>query len=180
MENPLVGVEECYKVPNPARRSFVWRENGRFFRLECKENNARRFLLCSAIDTEGKKHRLLFPERRGFSNGWVLLAGKIIGLGLKPSKEKKPVRNTTTEPTKEEGKEMRYLSKNKVFYEGRLGVKEEDKEGNSMENAVWVDVGDCVSGEELGTLQFYLIGMWKTKPNPLPAAKEVEVWAIAA
>ena len=136
MENLLAGVEECCKIPTPVRRSFVWRENERFFRLECKENIAGRFLLCSAIDPEGKKHRLFFPEGRGFLNGWVLLAGKIRGLGLKPSKEQKPVRNTTTEPTKEEGKEMKYLSKNKVFYGGRLGVKEEDKGGSSVENAV--------------------------------------------
>ena len=83
MENLLVGVEECCKVPHPARRSFVWRENGRLFRLERRENNAGRFLLCSAIDAEGKKHRLFFSEGKGFLNGWVLLAGKIRGVGLK-------------------------------------------------------------------------------------------------
>ena len=53
------------------------------------------------------------------------------------------------EPTKEEGKEMKYLSKNKVFYGGRLGVKEEDKGGSSVENTVSMDAGDCVSGEAL-------------------------------
>ena len=47
---------------------------------------------------------------------------------------------------------MKYLNKIKVFSGGRLGVKEEDKGGNSVENAVWVDVGDCVSSEALGTL----------------------------
>ena len=49
-----------------------------------------------------------------------------------------------------------------------------------MENAVWVDASDCVSGEALGTLQFCLIGKWKTKPYPLPAAREVEAWVKAA
>ena len=83
MKNLLVGVEECCKVPHPARRSFVLRENARLFRPECKENNAGRFLLCSTIDAEGKKHRLFFSEGKGFLNGWVLLAGKIRGVGLK-------------------------------------------------------------------------------------------------
>ena len=81
-----------------------------------------------------------------------MLAGKIRGLGLKPLKEKKPVRNTTTEPTKEKGKEMKFLSKNKVFYGGRLGVKEEDKGGSNVENAVWMDADDYVFGEALVTL----------------------------
>ena len=43
-------------------------------------------------------------------------------------------------------------------------------------HAVWVDVEDCVYGKALGPLQFCLIGKWKTKPEPYPAAKEVEVW----
>ena len=90
MKNLLVGVEECCKDFAPARRSFVWRENGRIFRLECRENNARRFLLCSAIDAEGEKHMLFFSEGRGFLNGWALLAEKIRGLGLKPSRRKNP------------------------------------------------------------------------------------------
>ena len=61
-------------------------------------------------------------------NGWVLLAGKIRGLGLKHSKEKKPVRNTTAKPTKEEGKEMKYLSKNKVFMGDILELRKRIKE----------------------------------------------------
>ena len=84
------------------------------------------------------------------------------------------MRNTTSEPTKEEGKEMKYLNKNKVFSAGRLGVKEEDKGSISVENTVWVDAGDCVSSEALGILQFCLIRTWKTKLDPLSTAKEVE------
>ena len=45
-----------------------------------------------------------------------------------------------------------------------------------MESAVWLDVGDCVYGQELGSLQFCLIGKWKIKPDPHPAAKVMEVW----
>ena len=43
-----------------------------------------------------------------------------------------------------------------------------------MEDAVWVDSGDSICGEALGTLQFCLIGTWKTKPDPLSVVKEVE------
>ena len=62
MNKLLMGVEECCRVFVPDSRPFVWRENGRSFRLESNENNAGRFLLCSVTDGEGKKHRLVFPE----------------------------------------------------------------------------------------------------------------------
>ena len=180
MNNLLMGVEEYCKVSVPARRSFVRRENGRFFRLECRENNAGRFLLLSATDVEGKKHRLFFPEGRSFLNGWALLAEKIRGLGLKPLQEKKPMRNTTAESTKEEGKENKRLSKNKVLSGGHPDVKVADEGGSSVENAVWVDAGDCLSENALGILQFCLIEKWKTKHEPILAAKEVEAWVREA
>ena len=41
---------------------------------------------------------------------------------------------------------------------------------------MWMDVGDCVFGKEMGPLQFCLVGKWKTKPNPFLAAKVMEVW----
>ena len=64
--NLLKNVEECRNASTPVSRSLVWRENGRLFRLECKENKDGRFHLCSAKDVEGKKHRLFFPEGRVF------------------------------------------------------------------------------------------------------------------
>ena len=135
-----------------------------------------RFLLCSATDVEGIKHRLVFPEGRGFLNGWALLAEKIRGLGFKSLQENKPMRVATTESTKGEGKESTCLSKNKVIFRGHSAPKVGDEGGSSMENAVWVDVGDCVSGKVLGSLQHCLIGKRKTKPEPFPTAKEVEAW----
>ena len=174
MHNILMGVEECCKVSVLARRSFVWRENERFFRLECRENNVGRFLLCSDTDVEGKKHRLFFLEGRGFLNGWALLAEKIRGLGLKPLQEKKPMRNTTAEPTKEEGKENKYLSKNKVLYGGHPDVKA----ATWKMRFGWMLV--TVSGKVLGILQFCLIGKWKTKLEPIPTVKEVEAWVREA
>ena len=63
------------------------------------------------------------------------------------------MRNTTTEPTKEEGKENKRLNENKVLYGGNPNVKAVDEGGNSVENVVWVDVGgDYVFGRALGIL----------------------------
>ena len=55
-------------------------------------------------------------------------------------------------------------------------LKEEEVVGSSMESAVCLDVGNCVVGKELGSLQFCLIGKWKIKPDPHPTAKVMEVW----
>ena len=60
--NLMRNVDECRNASIPAGRSVVWREHGRFYRLERKENHDGRFLLCSAKDVEGKKHWLVFPE----------------------------------------------------------------------------------------------------------------------
>ena len=45
-----------------------------------------------------------------------------------------------------------------------------------MDSAVWLDVGDCVYGKEMGSLQSCLIGKWKKNPDPYPAVEEMEVW----
>ena len=124
MNKLLLGVEECCRVFVPARRRpFEWRENGRYFRLESKENSAGRFLLCSVTDAEGKRHRLVFLEGRGILNGWTLLAEKIRGLGFKALPEKKPMRIVTKELSKGEEKEWTSLSKNKVTWGDSIGSR---------------------------------------------------------
>ena len=45
-----------------------------------------------------------------------------------------------------------------------------------MDNTVWVDVGDCGSEKALGILQWCLIGKWKTRAEPFPREKMVEIW----
>ena len=86
------------------------------------------------------------------------------------------MRIATTEPSKGGEKKWTSLSKNKITCGEQSALKDEDVGGSSVENAVWVDVGDCIYGKTLGPLQFCLIGKWKTKPEPYPTAKEVEAW----
>ena len=50
-------------------RGLEWRENGRRYSLELKKNDARRFLLCSVADADGKKYHLFFLEGNGLING---------------------------------------------------------------------------------------------------------------
>ena len=162
LSNLRRNVDECRNASIPAGRSVVWRENGRLYRLERKENQNGRFLLCSAKDVEGKKHRLFFPEGRGFVNGWALLAEKLRGTGLK-RQEEIPLTIIKAVPTKEEEKERNGPSKVKNPV-GELPVNKAWGEVKCrVDNAVWVDVGDCGSGEEIELLQWSLIGTWKTK-----------------
>ena len=176
MNKLMEGVEECCRVSAPARSPLEWWENGRYFRLERKENNAGRFILVSATDAEGKKHRLIFPEGRGFLNGWTMLVEKIRGLGFKALQENKPTRIVTQELSKVEEKKWTSTSKNKIIWGGQHKLNVEEGAGSSVDKGVWMDVGDCGFGKALGSLQFCLIGKWKTKPNPYPETKVLEVW----
>ena len=151
MEKLLMGVEECCGVFDPASRTLAWRENGRSFRLESKVNKARRFLLCFVTDGEGKKHWLVFPEGRGFINGWSMLAEKIRGLGFNPRQENISRRTATFDPPKR-GEKCTSIRKNIVTCEGKSALKDVDEGGRSVINAVWVDVGDCIHGKALGSL----------------------------
>ena len=153
-----------------------WWENGRYFRLERKENKAGRFILCSVNDGEGKTHRMVFPEGRGFLNGWNILVEKIRGLGFKALQANKSMRKVTEGQPKGEEKKWTSPSKNKITWGGQHQLKVEEVGGSSVDSAVWMDVGDFVLGKGLGSLQFCLIGKWKTKPNPYPTTKVMEVW----
>ena len=168
----LMGVEECCRASVSVGRTFAWRENGRSFWLESKVNNAGRFLLCSVTDGERKKHWLVFPEGRGFLNGWTMLAEKIRGMGFKPRQEDIPMRTVTAGSSKGGGS----CSKNTVTWGGKPALKDAEEGGSSGKNAVWVDVGDCGYGKEAGSLQFCMIGRWKKNPESYPTVEELEVW----
>ena len=171
----LKNVEECLKAPTPVSRSLVWSEYGRFFRLECKENKDGRYLLCSAKDVEGKKHRLFFPEGRGFLNGWALLAAKLRGLGVK-RQEEIPLSLIEAVLTEEDGKARNGPSKDSVPCGGPQVITEREEGYCNAVHTVWVDAGDCGSGKALGILQWCLIGKWKTGAGLIPGEKMVEIW----
>ena len=99
---------------------------------------------------------------KGFCERVGLLADKLRGTGLK-RQEEIPLTIIKAVPTKEEEKERNGPSKVKNPV-GELPVNKawgEDK--CRVDNAVWVDVGDCGFGEEIELLQWSLIGTWKTK-----------------
>ena len=82
LQSLLKGIVRCYKEDIPEKWLVEWKENNIFYRLECQENGARRFLLCSVRDGEGKRHLLIFPEERGLVRGWDLLTEKLRALEI--------------------------------------------------------------------------------------------------
>ena len=78
----LEGMEAWYRGESSSRRSKIWEEGGRKFRLECRSNEVGRFLLCSVRDVEAKKFCLVFPEGNGLVGGWFLFAKKLRALGV--------------------------------------------------------------------------------------------------
>ena len=79
----LKGVNSYRREAALKRRVFEWKENGRSYRLDCRENAAGGFIFCSVMDVDGKRHRLFFPEGKGLIRGWALLAEVFHGLDFK-------------------------------------------------------------------------------------------------
>ena len=118
---------------------------------------------------------MVFPEGRGVINEWSILAEKIRGLGFKPRQENSPRRTATLDQLKR-GEKCTSIRKDIVTCEGKSALKDVDEGGKSVINAVWMDVGDCIHGKALGSLQFFLIGRWKIQPVPYPRSEELETW----
>ena len=58
----LKGVESFRKDTGKNSGGLEWRENERRYSLELRKNDGGRFILCSVVDFDGKRHRLFFPE----------------------------------------------------------------------------------------------------------------------
>ena len=80
----LNGVLTCCREreDSSSKRLFVWKENGRSYKLECKINEAGRYILCSIVDQAGKKHKLFFQEGKSMVRGWAILTEKLKELGV--------------------------------------------------------------------------------------------------
>ena len=87
----LEGVEANCRGEFGQRFVKSWEDGGRRFKLECRVNEAGRFLLCSVVDSDAKRHCLVFPEGKCFLEGWALLADKLRSLGISTRDEPKEV-----------------------------------------------------------------------------------------
>ena len=145
-----------------------WCENGRRYSLEMRKNFHGRFLLCSVIDLDGKRHKLFFPEGNGLLNGWTMLEGALQEMG-----------------NKEERGERRKLTKtfsiDKVENQkGELSpgtTMDIINPGRRRQETIWLDTSECCAKRDMGLLKYGVVGSWKVKPGTAQSLLEVEDWA---
>ena len=65
----LEGVETSCRSEFTHKFVNSWEDGGGKFKLECRANEADKFLLCSMVDLEAKRHCLVFPEGKFFLGG---------------------------------------------------------------------------------------------------------------
>ena len=145
------------------RRVFEWKENGRSYRLVCRENAVGGFIFCSIMDVDGKRHRLFFLEGKGLIKGWALLAEVLRGLDTKTNTEEKRQYREAKIQRKEE------YSRGGPSHD--LSFAEATKNGGVKRDTVWLDVSDCMPRGELGTLKYCLVRSWKMQPTPFRRCK---------
>ena len=92
----LKGVESFRKDAGKNSGGLEWRENERRYSLELRKNDGGRFILCSVVDFDGKRHRLFFPEGNGLINWWTLLEEALQVMGTKENRgeKRKPAKTT--------------------------------------------------------------------------------------
>ena len=142
----LTGVETCCRGRDDRSQSLVWEKEGRKYRLERRSNEAGRFLLCSVRDLEAKRFCLIFPEGKGLSGGWNILAEKLREVGVVPiGGLKDPLSIELLKKEKEfEPRTYVDVAKSKT---GRLGDK------------VWLELGRRVMLGRLEQLDRCIVGI---------------------
>ena len=65
----LKSIEICCNEEVHIKRTFEWRENARFYKMESHINDAGNYLSCAVTDGEGKRHNIFIPEGRGLIKG---------------------------------------------------------------------------------------------------------------
>ena len=100
------------------KRTFEWRENGRFYKMESHRNDAGNYMSCLVTDGEGKRHKIFIPEGRGLIKGWVVLADKLREFGIKGKLDERKNKGETKEMDEHvEGERKRSFPQGKSFVE---------------------------------------------------------------
>ena len=167
----LKGVESFRREVGKISGGVEWWENGRRYSLESKENVVGRFILCSVADEDGKRHRLFFPEGNGLVNGWTLLGEALQDMGFKVSSGEKRKPATINLLGKTEN-----LMGDQIKSQPRTDTR---ASGN-YQDALWLDISDCILKGDLGMLKDGVVGSWKSQPATNTISSEVEAWAKKA
>ena len=148
----LAGVEFCCRGREDKGWSHAWEEEGRSYRLEKRLNEAGRFIFCSVRDVEAKRFCLIFPEGKGLSDGWNILAEKLREVGVVPIGSLKiPL--------------FREVQKKELELETRTYVDVTKSRAGKIGDKVWLEVGRRVKPERVELLDRCLVGRWENGVN---------------
>ena len=166
----LAGVEACCRDVEMPRGSKGWKENGRFLRLECRENGAGRFIFCKVVTAEKKSFSLVFPEGEGIHGGWLILAENLRALGVVPFSEEK------VEPKAVFGNSRK--SESGMNGGERMSYASVVKKNECLEEeAIWLQIGEgAVQGRE-EKLRRCLVGKFEEGPLLGSEVQVLKVWA---
>ena len=167
----LEGVEASCRGERGQSSVKRWEDGGRKFRLECRTNDAGRFLLCSVVDSEAKRHCLVFPEGKGFLGGWALLVEKLHSIGIFSRDESREAYTSQ----KTESKVGASKGKKEKSYVEVVNTREVPRE-KRLGEAVWIQLGeeDVAKGREF--LDRCLVGRWEETGVTNSDLRDMEKW----
>ena len=119
-------------------------------------------------DVSAKRHCLIFPEVKGFANGWVLLAEKLRSLSV-DYKKKEEVRKSSEKVTK---RTVKGNSTSVVSYAEILRL-------NGTADEVRISLGKEEVRDKLRSLDYCLVGWRDRGRSPMPNLKSLKrrLWA---
>ena len=133
-----------------------------------RKNERGRFLICSVIDLDGKRHSLLFPEGDELVNGWNMLEKALQELCYKEDREARgKVGKTHTNGEENMQKERLVLDIIRKF----LSPEERRKK------TIWVDTGKYSPTVDMRALKYGVVGCWKVLPATKQTLPEMVDWA---
>ena len=147
---------------------LAWSEKGRKYSLRMRKNESGRFLLCSALDLDGKRHSLFFPEGDDLVNGWKMLGKALQDLG---QKEDRGNRGKAVET---------HLNGMENIQKGRTApniIRNFLNPGENRKKTIWMDIRKQGSIADMRVLKYGVVGSWKVLPARKKTLAEVVVWA---
>ena len=134
-----------------------------------RKNYHGRFLLCSVTDLDGKRHRLLFPEGNGLTNGWTMLEEALQEMGYKEDRgdRRKLTKTSSIDKVENQKGELSPGTNTDIMNPRRR-----------RHETIWLDTSECCPKGDLGLLKYGVVGSWKALPVTAQSLLEVEAWAM--
>ena len=167
----LEGVEANCRGEFGQRFVKSWEDGGMRYKLECRANEAGRFLLCLVIDSDAKRHCLVIPEGKCFLEEWTLLAEKLRSLGVSTCDELREV-FASSKAESRDGDSKGKKGKSYVDAVNARGVSRVRRLGE----VAWLQLGEEDVSRGMELLDRCLVGRWGETLVSVPHLCDLESW----